>query len=117
MREVDDAQRRATALEAQLAVRPVTEQDADGFVAARTNLLAVGRAASAAQGALSAARNLAQVAEAHWRHDKARLKAIEMLQDRRADEARVEEMRAEAKELDEMAAQLWQRNRGREVVS
>jgi flagellar export protein FliJ len=116
-REVDDAQRRVSALEARLLLRAsAAPQDTAGFVAARTGLLAVEQAATAAQSALVAARNLAVSAQAHWEHDKSRLEAIEMLQDRRAQEARAEELRDEARELDEVAAQLWQRRRRLEVV-
>jgi flagellar export protein FliJ len=92
-------------------------QDATRFVAARSHLVAVGQATTAARSALAAAHNLSSLAQAHWQHDRTRLKAIEMLQERRADEARAEELRSEAKELDEVAARLWQRRRRLEVVS
>ena len=118
VREVDDAQTRLSMLEARMAAGVAGEVDDIGsFVAARTHLLAVERAATAAQAGLVTARNLAHSAQAHWQHDKSRLKAIEMLQERRADEARAEEQRAEARELDEISTQLWRRRNGREVVS
>jgi flagellar export protein FliJ len=117
-REVDDAQQRVAALEAQLAARAAGGvQDATRFVAARSHLVAVEQATTAARSALTAAHNLSSLAQAHWQHDRTRLKAIEMLQERRADEARAEELRSEAKELDEVAARLWQRRRRLEVVS
>jgi flagellar export protein FliJ len=118
IREVGEAQGRLSALEARLAAGVSSDvDDLSTFVAARTHLLSVERAATAAQAGLVTARNLAHSAQAHWQHDKSRLKAIEMLQERRADEARAEEQRAEARELDEISTQLWVRRNGNGVVS
>jgi flagellar export protein FliJ len=118
VREADEAAARLGALEARLAAGVTSEvDDLSTFVAARTHLLAVERAATAAQAGLMTARNLAHSAQAHWQHDKSRLKAIEMLQERRAEEARAEEQRVEARELDEISTQLWRRRNRREVIS
>jgi flagellar export protein FliJ len=118
IREVGEAQSRLSSLESRLAAGVGSDvDDVSTFVAARTHLLAVERAATAAQAGLVTARNLAHSAQAHWQHDKSRLEAIEMLQERRADEARAEEQRTEARELDEISTQLWVRRNGTGVVS
>lgn len=117
-REVEDAEQRLSTLDAQLDVHDATGSVAAGdFVARRGSLLAVAQARSAAQAAVVSSRNLAGAALAHWQHDAGRLKAIEMLQERRAADARAEAARAEAKELDDIAAQLWQRRNRPVVVS
>lgn len=117
-REVEEAELRLATLDAQLDAQDAAGSVPSGdFVARRGALLAVAQARTAAQGALVSSRNLAGSALAHWQHDAGRLKAIEMLQERRAAEVRAEAVRAEAKELDDIATQLWQRRNRPEVVS
>lgn len=117
VREVADAQDRVTRLETQRDRPIATIGSVGSFVAARTTLLAVEQATTAAQLVLESTQNLAHSALAHWQSDKSRLRAIEMLQERRLEEARAEAARAEAKELDDIATQLWQRRHVREVVA
>lgn len=115
VREVADAQDRVTRLETQRDRPIATIGPVGSFVAARTTLLAVEQATTAAQLVLESTQNLAHSALAHWQSDKSRLRAIEMLQERRLEEARAEAARSEAKELDDIATQLWQRRHVREV--
>ena len=118
IREVTEAQQRVTALESHLElVSSGTSENLDGFVAVRTRLLGVAQALTSAQETVESSRNLAAFALAHWQRDKSRLKAIEMLQGRRAEEARAWAARVEAKELDDIATQLWQRRDRAEVVA
>jgi flagellar export protein FliJ len=118
LREVGDAHARVQSLGARLdAVPGAGIATLDGFVALRTGLLAVEQAMTTAQAAVESATNLATSALEHWQRDKSRLKAIEMLQERRAAEARAEAARAEARELDDIATQLWQRRHRLEVVA
>jgi flagellar export protein FliJ len=122
VREVAQAQARVAALDARLDSAPSGAvaspvEDMDSFVATRSVLLAVEHALTHANTCLESSQNLAHSALAHWQSDKSRLKAIEMLQERRREAARAEAARAEAKELDDIAAQLWQRRHGREAVA
>ena len=79
------------------------------FVAMRASMLVLEQVLTEAQSSAAASRNLATSAREHWQQDRSRLAAIEMLQERRRDEARAEAARAEARALDEAATQLWQR--------
>jgi flagellar export protein FliJ len=118
VREVTHAQARVTALDARLDPCPSGQVESlDSFVATRSVLLSVEHALTNAHASLESSQNLAHSALAHWQSDKSRLKAIEMLQERRREAARDEAARAEAKELDDIAAQLWQRRHRREVVA
>lgn len=117
VREAAQARSRVADLEARLAVGTgAGGQALDSFVVTRNGLLAVGECLTAARGILETSTNLASLAQAHWQRDKSRLKAIEMLQEHRAAEARAEMSRAEAKELDDIATQLWQRRRTERAV-
>ena len=117
-READEALARLDSLRALLAAPEVPgAQSLAAFMARRTALLAIGEATVLAEGALSTADTIAESALAHWQVDRTRLEAIEMLRDRRADERARECARAEAKELDEVATQLWARNHPHEAAS
>ncbi len=82
------------------------------FLATRSTMLALGSAIGTAQQTLSSSTTLAVAALTHWQHDKVQLEAIELLQERRAQEVRDEENRLEARDLDETASQLWRRHHG-----
>jgi flagellar export protein FliJ len=57
----------------------------------------------------STARALAADARARWAADKARLAAVEHLLEKRRERRRAEAARRTAAELDDLAAQRWQR--------
>jgi flagellar FliJ protein len=117
-REVDDAQRRLAAIEARLAdLSGQQVSTPEELLALRQGLLTLGQAVDAARDSLESARNLALSAQSHWHGDRIRLRTIEMLQERRADEARAEDARAQAKAQDEVATQLWVRRRHLGVVA
>jgi flagellar export protein FliJ len=82
------------------------------FVAQRTALLAMGTQLVDLGRETGAARLLRAVAEERWQQDRARLRAVEMLLERRASERRTEAARREARELDDLAAQRWLRGAG-----
>ena len=111
-REAAREERRLEALEQLLdEVTHRSPTTTDDLVSARTQALGVGAALTAARASLASSRLMAISAREHWQVDQTRLKAIQMLQERRALEARAEADRAEARELDEIATQLWQRRR------
>ncbi len=85
------------------------------FLAARSSMLALGATLVVARETASSSETLATGALTHWQHDKVQLRAIELLQERRALEFRDEEARREARDLDETATQLWRRNQERVV--
>ena len=109
-READDARAVLDGLQHRLAPVGVTGQSLAAFVALRTGLVALEQASTRARADLEAADSIAASARAHWQTDRCRLEAIEMLQERRGDQHRAEIARAEAKELDEVATQLWARH-------
>jgi flagellar FliJ protein len=57
----------------------------------------------------AASRTVAEEAQRRWQHDRTRVRAVELLLERRAEERRVEQQRREAHELDDLAAQSWLR--------
>lgn len=52
---------------------------------------------------------VAQEATGRWQHDRTRLRAVELLLDRRAADRAVERERREAGRLDDLAGQAWLR--------
>ena len=109
-----------TALESATAPRAAAGgvRDATRFAADRSAMVAVEQATTAAQAALAAARNLACSAQrALAARQEPRCVAIEMLPGASRAEAAAEAQRAEARELDEVATQLWQRRNRLGVVS
>jgi flagellar FliJ protein len=111
--EVGQARQHLAGLEQQLdALAGPAEVGVSDFVTRRSHMLSYGHAITAAQAAVAASANLALSAREHWQQDKTRLKAIEMLQERRVEEHRAERGRAEARELDEIATQAWARASG-----
>jgi flagellar export protein FliJ len=116
--EVQEARVRLLALDQRLTVlgqQPVAS--AGALVSLRTGLLALGDAVREAQAEAESAELLALAAQERWQQDRLRLRTIEMLQERRAEAARVERTRAEAKLQDEVATQLWRRTAGSQVVA
>jgi flagellar export protein FliJ len=95
--------------------RSLRSQDAtpDGsahdFVARRNALTLLGTAIGEARHELAVATQVTAAALDHWHRDKSRLSAVEGLLDRRATERQAERVRAETRELDDVAARLWQR--------
>lgn len=83
------------------------------FLAVRTSLQAIGEVLVSAEEQRESTGTISAAAFARWQHDRARLAAIEMLLERRAAAHRAEVARAEATELDDIAAQRWLRQRGR----
>lgn len=71
---------------------------------------ALGRAVTDAEEAVAAATRISGTAHAHWVQDRTRLKAVELLLERRAEERRAEAVRREDRELDDVSARLWSRN-------
>lgn len=60
-----------------------------------------------------AGRGVAEEAQRRWRSDRARVRAVELLLERRAAERRAERERREVHELDDLAGQAWLRNQDR----
>ncbi len=85
--------------------------DTGSFLALRHSLDALGTALRDAQTAWETSRTVTAAARERWRADRTRLAAIELLLERRAEQRRDEERRREARDLDELAAQRWQRGR------
>lgn len=81
------------------------------FLNVRAGYQALTDEIAAAAAAAQSARHLTESAHEHWQRDKTRLSAVEMLLERRADERRGELRRLEARELDDIAGQRWQRQR------
>lgn len=116
--EVAQARQHLAGLEEELdALAAPADVELGDFVTRRSHMLSYGHAITAAQAAVAASANLAMSAREHWQQDKTRLKAIEMLQERRVEEHRAERGRAEARELDEIATQAWARTSGRSAGS
>ena len=117
-REVHEARVRLESLDQRLTVlgrQPVAS--AGELVSLRTGLLALGDAVREAQAEVESAELMALTAHEHWQQDRIRLRTIEMLLERRADAARAEQARAEAKVQDEVATQLWRRTTAAQVVA
>ena len=79
------------------------------FLALRASLDALGTVLRTAEEETAASRRISEAAYVRWQVDRARLSAVEVLVERRAEARRSEAARREARDLDEIAAQLWQR--------
>lgn len=79
------------------------------FTAHRTFLLGTVDALERARRLQHEADAAAESARTLWQHDKTQVNAVEMLIERRLEEARVERARQEAVQLDEIAAARWTR--------
>lgn len=109
-----DEQRLHEARVAELRVRLETGSafdagSAGSFLALRASLDALGAAVRSAEFDVAASRTISDAAYAQWALDRARLAAVEALIERRAEATRAEAARREARELDEIAVQRWQR--------
>ena len=82
------------------------------FLASRASLLAMSGALREAERAWEVSGTVTDAAQEQWRQDRARLAAIDLLLERRAAERRAEDLRREARQLDEFASQRWLRERG-----
>jgi flagellar FliJ protein len=82
------------------------------FVALRGSLQVLGMVLLAAVEELDQTRTISAAAVDAWQRDRARLAAIEGLLERRAAARRTEVARGEARELDDLATQRWQRSHG-----
>ena len=109
VRELDEARDRLDGLQGRLADGAPVPGSAAAFVALRTGLVHLHGHVVEAREAVGTAESVAASATAHWASDRSRLKAIELLQERRREEHRAELRRAEATELDEIATQAWAR--------
>jgi flagellar FliJ protein len=81
------------------------------FLALRISLVALGEVLIEAETARDASLRISAAALSRWQQDKSRLSAIEMLLERRVAARRTEAARLEARELDDIAAQRWLRQR------
>lgn len=79
------------------------------FISLRASLAALGEVLIVAETERDEARTISDAAFTRWQLDRARLSAIEMLLQRRAELRRAEQERAEVRELDDIAAQRWLR--------
>lgn len=97
-------------LRERLDAAPVwTAGDATSFLALRQSMENLSQAVTDAQQAVDAAVRISETAHAHWTQDRTRLRAVELLLERRAEERRAEHARREARELDDVSARLWSR--------
>lgn len=102
-------------LERRLATRRLGEvARTDDFLAHVAAVAAVGEALGQARGEAATARTVADAAEEHWHDHRRRLEAMEALLQRRLAERREARVRAEARELDDLAGQQWLRRRTEE---
>lgn len=79
------------------------------FLRDRQALTAMAGAVSQAAGSVEAGRTVAAEALGRWQHDRSRLRAVELLGERRAQRRREEGQRTEAKVLDEVGGRVWLR--------
>lgn len=86
-----------------------TAADLDGFVVSRRLLNGMAAAVRAAEHRLEGSRTVAADAHARWQADKARVRAIEQLLERRAARRAEEEARAEVREVDDIVGRLQAR--------
>lgn len=82
---------------------------AGDFLVLRASLDALGSDVRAAEQDVATSVTISEAAYETWRVDRARLAAVELLLERRAAERRAEAAHREARELDEIAVQGWQR--------
>ena len=82
---------------------------AGAFLVLRASLDALGSAIRDAEEETAASRRISEAAYERWQVDRARLAAVEALIERRAAARRAEAARREARDLDEISVQLWQR--------
>ena len=84
----------------------------DEYAASRPFLEATAHAVREAQQRLAASTTVATEARSRWQADKTRVRAIEHLLEVRAERARAEALRAEARETDDIVGGRWGRTTG-----
>jgi flagellar export protein FliJ len=82
---------------------------AGAFLVLRASLDALGADVRSAEQDVATSTTISEAAFDAWQADRARLAAVEFLLERRAAARRVEAAHREARELDEIAVQRWQR--------
>jgi flagellar export protein FliJ len=102
---VDELRRRLRAAEG------FSTGDAIEFVSMRGSMEAIGMVLVAARDELEQSRTISAAALAAWQRARSQLAAVEGLLERRAAARRTEAARSEARELDDLATQRWQRDR------
>jgi flagellar FliJ protein len=117
LQQAMDEQRRHEAYLAELGRRLSEALRFDGgsvatYLHVRAGYQALTHEIGAVTAELQSARNIVESAREHWRRDKTRLSAVELLLERRGDQRRAERRRREARELDDIAGQRWQRQTG-----
>ena len=86
--------------------------DLDGFAASRRLLAGMAAGVREAEHRLEGSRTVAAEAHARWQADKARVRAIEQLLERRAARRAEERARAEVREIDDIVGRLHARAGG-----
>lgn len=81
------------------------------YLALRTSLESLGAVLRSVESDAATSRTISEAAYGRWQQDKARLSAVEVLLEHRAAARRHEAARVEARDLDEIAARIWQRRR------
>ncbi|MCW2856963.1 MAG: hypothetical protein JWR52_2578 [Marmoricola sp.] len=110
--ELGAAQRRVDELRRRMEVADAFGTgSAAEFLALRVSLSLLGEVLVAAEQQYEGTRTISDAALVRWQSDKARLGAIELLLERRVAERRTDRERADARELDDLAAQRWLRAR------
>lgn len=107
--EESSAASRVTAIEATLGSRVFRDGDVASFLAVQASGRALAADASRAREALATARTVTTAAQDHWQDDRTRLRAVEWLLERRAEERRQERERREVREIDDLVAARWLR--------
>ncbi len=105
---VCDQQQREDAL---AAAPPFSAGSGGDFLVARHALATMASEVSAAADRVAAGQTVAAEALGRWQNDKTRLRAVELLGDRRAARRRAELQRAEDRESDDVAGRRWLRGR------
>ena len=91
------------------SVPPHTVGDLASFSYRQHQVDSIGQALTAARTAQQAAAVVAVSARQHWESDRTRLAAVEALIERREAARRRELQRREARDMDEVAGELWRR--------
>lgn len=110
-REEEAAADRVTAVTDRLADVPDGDGEVAAFLALRVSAQSLAADASRAREALAAARTITSSSHDHWRSDRTRLRSVELLLERRAEERRQELLRRETAALDDLVAGRWLRAR------
>ena len=82
---------------------------ASAFLVSRQTLTAMAGAAHAAADRVDVGRVVATDALGRWQHDRTRMRAVEVLEEHRAERRLAGQRRDEARELDDVAGRAWLR--------